>query len=162
MVHIVPHTTDLAFSTTNAARILTIIGGVSIAGKVIWGSIVDKIGNKPAIAICFIMMFVTLIWLLFAWDLWTFYLFAIFFGIAYAGWGALMSLIIADLFGLVSLGLILGVVTFEVAFGNAFGPLLTGWIYDASGSYQLAFLVCAIFSAIAAVLALLLKPVAQS
>ena len=158
MIHIVPHATDLSISAAGAASILAVFGGVSVAGKITMGSVGDRIGNKPAIIICFILMSVALAWLLAAKELWMFYLFAVIFGFAYGGWAALMSVIVAELFGLRSLGVILGVVTFSVSIGAAAGPAVAGGIFDISGSYQPAFLVCAILSIIAIILALFLRP----
>ena len=159
MVHIVPHATDSAISSINAANILAIIGGVSAASRIILGAASDRIGNKRAITISFIMMFIALILLLFTKDLWMFYLFALIFGLAYGGWSALISVIVAELFGVASLGVILGAVIFGSTVGDAFAPALAGWIFDTTGSYQLAFLICVVLSIVAIVLALLLKPI---
>ncbi len=159
LVHIVPYTTDLAISSANAANVLASIGGVSVVGRVILGSTGDRIGSKRAIAVCFSTMFIALLWLLVARDLWMFYLFAVIFGFAYGGWAALISLMVADLFGLASLGVILGAVLFGMSFGSAAGPVLAGRIFDTTGSYQLVFSVCAAFSMISIILVLLLKPI---
>jgi MFS family permease len=105
------------------------------------------------------MMFIALILLLFTKDLWMFYLFALIFGLAYGGWSALISVIVAELFGVASLGVILGAVIFGSTVGDAFAPALAGWIFDTTGSYQLAFLICVVLSIVAIVLALLLKPI---
>ncbi len=159
MVHIVIHATELEISAASAANILAIIGGVSIAGRIIMGSAGDRIGNKLAITVCFILMSVALLWLLVTKELWMFYLFAVVFGFAYGGWAALISLMVAELFGLSSLGVILGAVTFGVASGEAIGPTLAGRIFDITSSYQPAFLICAGLSIIAIILAVFLKPI---
>jgi len=39
------------------------------------------------------------------------------------------------------------------------GPVLGGYIFDATGSYSLAFILCAVLAAISVVVTLLLKPV---
>ena len=86
-----------------------------------------------------------------------FYLFAIVFGFAYGGKTPLISLISAELFGLGSHGIILGMVSFITTAGCATGPLVAGHIFDVTGSYQAAFLICAIISIIATTLAISLK-----
>jgi len=159
MVHIVPHATDLAISAANAANILAVIGALSVAGRIMMGSAGDRIGNRQAFAICGVMMSLALIWLLYAQELWMFYLFAAIFGFAYGGYGPLISLVVADLFGLSSLGVILGVVTFSITIGAAVGPILAGKIFDVAGNYQSAFLVCIALSIIAIIMALLLRPI---
>ena len=161
MVHIVPHATDLRISAATAANILAIIGGLSIAGRVIMGSVADRIGNKLALTISFILMLVALSWLLAAKEVWMLYLFAVVFGFGYGGMVVAESPIVAELFGLSSHGVILGIVSFAWTIGSAIGPVMAGHIFDTAKSYQPAFLVCAILSAIGIVLAILLTPLAQ-
>lgn len=69
------------------------------------------------------------------------YLFAVVFGFAYGGWVTLFSLMVVELFGLSSLGVILGAIIIGVTIGDAAGPTLTGYIFDTTGSYQPAFLM---------------------
>ena len=159
IVHIVPHATDLGISAASAAYILAIIGGVSMAGRIIMGNAGDRIGNKPALIICFTTTTVASLWLLAAQDVWMFYLFAVVFGFAYGGAIALNSLIVAEFFGLSSLGVILGVVTFGWSIGEAVGPVLAGRIFDITGSYQPAFWICAAFSLATVIIILFLRPI---
>jgi len=158
MVHIVPHATDLEISAASAASILAIIGGASVVGRIIMGSASDKIGNKSALIICCIMLSVALFWLLATKELWMFYLFAAIFGFTLGGWAPLISLLVAELFGLSSLGTILGIVVFVIGIGEAIGPVMAGHIFDITGSYQLAFLIFAAVSIVAIILTTALKP----
>ena len=158
MVHIVPHATDLEISAASAASVLAIIGGTSTAGRITMGSISDRIGNKSAFIICCIMLSIALFWLLAAKELWMFCLFAGIFGFGYGGSLPVVSLIMAELFGLSSLGAILGSTDFILTIGAAVGPVLAGRIFDITGSYQPAFLVCAIISVTGVILASLLRP----
>ena len=159
MVHINPHATDLGISATSAANILAIIGGASIIGKLLSGITGDKIGNKKAIIIFFIVMSVSLVLLQLAKELWMFYLFAAIFGIGFGGLTTLQSPIAAGLFGLRSLGIILGIFLFATAIGNSLGPLLTGYIFDITSSYRLAFLTCAGAAVLGTIMTLLLGPI---
>lgn len=158
LVHIIPHATDMGISAASAANILAVIGGVSAAGRITVGGFADRIGSKLALIAVSILMTAALLWLPTAKELGAFYLFAIAFGFAYGGWATLLSLIPAELFGLGSLGVILGAVHFSVATGESIGPTLAGVVFDVTGSYQPAFLVSAALSFIAIVLTLFLKP----
>ena len=161
LVHIVPHATDIGISSARAVNILAIIGALSATGRIMMGGVADRIGNKLALVVVFVLMSAALLWLLVAKEPWMFYLFAIAFGFAYGGWATLLSLIPAELFGLGSLGVILGAVHFSVATGEALGPTLAGGIFDITGSYQPAFTICAALSMIAIVLALFLRPITE-
>ncbi len=159
IVHIVPYATDIGISAASAANILATIGGTSIAGRIIMGSAADRIGTKPTIIICFILISITFLWLLAAKELWILYLFAIVFGFGYGGLTSLISPTVAELFGMSSHGVILGAVFFGWSIGEAIGPVLAGRIFDITGSYQPAFWVCAALSIIAIILALFLRPI---
>ena len=87
------------------------------------------------------------------------YLFVIAFGFAHGGMGPSESPLVAGLFGLSSHGLIFGIVSFGFTIGAAIGPLLSGYLFDVSGSYQTAFLTCACLTIVGLVLAILLSPV---
>lgn len=158
MVHVVIHATGLGVSALGAANILSIVGGTSIAGRVVIGSIADRIGSRLALIICFILMLIALAWLLVIKEVWMFYLFAAIFGLGYGGGAALKSPLTAELFGLSSHGLILGIAYFGDCFGGVIGPVLAGGIFDITGSYQLAFIVSIAASIIALILTLLLRP----
>ncbi len=162
MVHIVPHVTDEGFSAASAAGVLATIGGLSLVGRISMGGIGDRIGNRRVFTLGMGIAVLTLIWLLFAGELWMFYLFAIVFGFAYGSYGPLISLLVADSFGLSSLGVILGVVTCFVTIGAAIGPIFAGKIFDVMGSYQVAFVVCAVLTASAMILSLFLKPITKA
>jgi cyanate permease len=68
------------------------------------------------------------------------------------------SLIIGECFGLVSFATVSGVAGLFTLSGAAFGPTLAGLIYDATHSYQLAFIIFAALSIIALFVILFAKP----
>lgn len=158
MIHIVIHATGLGISAASAANILAIIGGVSLVSIVIVGGIGDRIGYKLAYTICFIANSVAFIWLFVAEEAWMLYPFAVIFGFGYGGARAVMSPLVAQLFGLGSLGTILGGIHFSATIGAAIGPLLAGRIFDITNSYQLAWLICGALTVACVIMVLLLKP----
>jgi len=159
IVHIVPHATELGISAGSAANILATIGGMMIVGRVVLGSAADRIGNRQIFIIGFILVSAALFWLVPAMEMWRLYLFAVVFGFAVGGMGPSESPLIAGLFGLSSHGLILGVIALGFTIGASSGPLLTGYIFDVTGSYQAAFLVSAAIGIIGLILAALLTPI---
>ena len=158
LVHIVPHAIALGISAASAATVLAIIGGVSIVGRVVMGSAGDRVGSRLAMTICFLMLVVALFWLQIAGELWMLYLFAIIYGFAHGGFFALISPLVAELFGLRSHGVIFGTALFSGTIGGATGQVLAGRIFDVTGSYQLGFLVCALLAVAGFILTLFLRP----
>ncbi len=157
MVHIAPHATDFGISAMLAANILSIIGGLSIVGRIGIGSASDRIGKKTALIIVFVVMALALFGLQFVEELWTFYLFAIFFGFSYGGMVALESPITAESFGLKAHGAILGVILLGATIGGGIGPIAVGRIFDVTDSYKFGFLICALFATTGVLLASLLR-----
>jgi MFS family permease len=159
LVHIVPHAVGMGIQSTSAALIISIIGGVSIGGRLLAGSGADRIGNKMTWVLCLALMSVSFFWLLITDELWMFYLFAIIFGLGYGGLSVLISPMVAEYFGLSSHGVIMGVVImFGGTAGMAIGPVIAGYIHDVTGSYQLAFIIYTGISVVGLILTSFLKP----
>ena len=159
MVHIAPHATDLGISAATAASILATIGIMDVVGRIVLGSAADRIGNRQVFIIGFALMSASFLWLVPATEVWMLYLFAVVFGFAHAGAGASMSPLVAWLFGLRSHGLIFGVANIGLTIGGAIGPLLAGYLFDVTGSYQLSFFICAALCIVGLILTVLLAPI---
>jgi len=157
-VHIVPYVTDLGISATTAAAILATVGGATIIGQIGLGSAGDKLGYKRTFLLGIVLVALAVFTLMPARELWTFFLLAVFLGLGFGDCSTMESPIAAWLFGLASHGMILGFLTFIFTIGGAIGPLLCGYIFDATGNYQSAFLVCAVISIVAIILTIFLKP----
>ena len=161
LVHMVPHITDLGISATIAATVISVVGGASILGRLAIGNLNDRIGTKSTFTITLAFLAASMIWVLFSREAWMFYLFAVFYGIAHGAFFTLLSPMLAGLFGLGSIGVIIGVVMFVGTISATISPFLSGLIFDIMGSYQLAFIIALIFSIIALLLVTLLKPTSQ-
>ena len=158
MVHIVPHAQDFKISATRAATVLSIIGGVSMAGRFITGIAIDRIGSKKAMILCFILLIAGLLWLQIAKELWMLYIFAVIYGIAHGGYFTTISPIVAEFFGLNTHGVLFGIVNFSGSIGGAIGPILAGYIFDVTTGYSMAFWLCTLMSTSGLLLLLSLKP----
>jgi len=159
MTHIVPHAINLGISSTVAAVIMATIGGVSTAAMIPNGFMADKISVHKAAIILTIILVISMIWLsVFGNGTLQLFLFAIVFGIAFSSLDILLTLLSSSLFGLIALGTIIGFVNAILQVGGAIGPLLAGIIFDSNGSYQLAFVLCAVMSAVAVFITIFLKP----
>lgn len=159
MIHIVPHATDLGISATTAAYLLAARSGAGLVSCVVLGSVADRIGNRQAFTICFILMSAAMFWLLTAREALMLYLFSIIFGFGTGGAATIEAPLVAELFGTRSHGSILGVVVFGYTIGSAIGPFMAGYIFDISGSYQSAFLITAVICVIGLILGATLRPI---
>lgn len=157
-VHMVPYLTDLGISSAIAASILATVGGASVVGRIALGTVGDRIGNRRTFGIGLFIMLLALVWFTFTREIWGAYLFAAVLGVGYGGCTAQMSPLIAKLFGLTSLGVIFGIATTGFTIGAAIGPFVSGYIFDTTGEYQLAFLACIVIMLIGILLNMLIKP----
>ena len=157
-VHIVPHATDINIMPTVAAGILASIGGSSIIGRIVLGGVGDRIGNRNAFMIGFILMAVPMVCLIFTREVWMLYVLAIIFGIGYGDCVASESSLVAAVFGLKSMGLIFGFLATAFSVGAAVGPVVAGYIFDITQSYQIAFVLTAVIGFAGLLLTIILKP----
>jgi len=160
-VHLVPNATDMGVSPAAAAALLSVIGGVSIAGRLGLGHIGDRLGGRKTLIIILSLLSAAFFWLLFSGQLPVLYVFVAFaaiFALAYGAMSAVMGPIIDEFFGLAAHGAIFGLILLVMNIGGAIGPLLAGRLFDTEGSYYWSFVICAAFSVAALVIAGLLKP----
>jgi MFS family permease len=160
--HLAAHVQDLGFSLGDGARVMALVAGSSIIGRIGMGRLADIIGNRPALAISFIATASVLLWGLFSEHLWQLYIFALIFGF---GWGAQAVLrfsITSEVFGLVSLGAVMGVLGLSESFAASLGAYLGGYIFDAVGDYLPLFWTGMVLCGLAVILTLRLRPAYNS
>lgn len=158
MIHIAPRGVDIGLSVGEAARIVSLIGAASIAGRLTMGTAGDRIGTRQAVVICMVVLAAALAFLQFANKPWMLYVFAPVYGFAHGGSFAIVSPLVAELFGIRSHASNLGLLFFIGMTGGALGPIITGRIYDVSHSYQYAFVIMLAAAIAALVLSASLKP----
>jgi MFS family permease len=90
---------------------------------------------------------------------WMLYLSVVVLGFGGGGAATLLSPLTAELFGIRSHGLILGVIVFSHTIGAAVGPFIAGYVFDVTSSYQLVFSACAAFAVTGFILAATLRPI---
>jgi len=159
MVHTAAHVQDKGFSLLDASNVTAVLMLASIIGRIGMGRVADAIGNRLAFMISYAATTLSLIWILITGELWGLYLFALVFGF---GWGAQAVLrfsITAETFGLVSLGLIMGMLAIGEAIAAALGSYFAGFIFDIFGHYRPAFWTGILLSIIGIITAGLFKPV---
>lgn len=141
IVHLVPYATDLGIERTIAAGVLSVIGGISIAGRLVVGSIVDRVGARRALLFCYTIMLASFVLLQFAGSALMLYLFALIYGFAHGGMFTSVSPLVAELFGTRYHGMLYGTTVFIGTVSGAIGPTAAGAVFDALGTYRPAFLL---------------------
>jgi MFS family permease len=138
-VHIVAYATDIGIDAPIAALILTFMGGANILGKLLMPPVVAKIGGRFSLLSIFALLTITLFLLMWANSLWTFFLLSSLFGFGFGASSPIRMAMISEFFGLRSIGTMIGIVELAWAAGAISGPVMAGYVFDVSGSYDIAF-----------------------
>jgi len=161
VTHSVRFLIDKGIERMAAAFFLAIVGVVSLIARIFWGWLSDRIGREPTFtagAIVLTMASCSLILLDSTGTRNLAYVFSLLLGI---GWGCTAPMFIsvaADLFQGKRFGLIYGILEGVIGAGCAFGAWFGGFIYDRTHSYQLAFLLCAVFAFASSIVVWLAAP----
>jgi MFS family permease len=143
-LHQLAFAVDRGFDKIYAASVLGIGSFLAIVGTIFTGTLSDYIGREWSAIMAYGISIIGVVCALFitgpdqGWLLW---LFACFFGLTWGARGPAITAKTADLFPGRQLGTILGVITIGSGLGSAVGSWAAGWIFDLSGSYELAFIL---------------------
>jgi len=157
-LHAIPLVEDMGYSKATAAAVLGLIGTVSLTGRLGGGWLCDLLGAKRVTVVSVLTLAVSCLILAFAQSLWMIVLFVAIYAPSYGSQVAAMPAIRAEHFGRRAFGAITGLSGTLQTGGSVIGPFFAAYVYDATGSYQIAFLVFAALSLVAAALFLTLRP----
>lgn len=157
LTHLVPHAMDMGISAIKAATVLTLLGGMSIPGRVVMGRLSDSIGRKKAGIISALIMAGSMLLLMEGTSLWSLYAFGVIFGISYGAIDPPVVAIVGDVFGVRHIGIIMGALVVGWSAGAAIGPAVGGYVFDIYGSYDYAFLLGVVIMVITAALISFIK-----
>jgi MFS family permease len=132
------HMSDLGFTPPEAAKAYFPLFIMGLVGKIGAGALADVLPRKAVFATCLALMLVGT-GLLTTLDRGLVTPGLYLFGLGWGGNYTMLQGLVADVFGARSLGKILGGIAVIDATGGALGPWITGAIFDATRSYQLAF-----------------------
>jgi MFS family permease len=137
--HIVPYLTDIGFSSTTATALMSLHMGMLIFGKVLTGGLADRMGLLKTYLLCMAGLMVAIALLFGAQLMWVAIVFSILFGFSIAVRTVLPPLMTARVLGQKHFGVIYGFLNIFTTLGTAVGVPLSGFIYDWTKSYSLAF-----------------------
>ena len=149
MNHGIALAVDRGIAPMRAAGLLSAISVGAALGKLVFGWLSDRVGEKGALGTALAVEFVALI------GLWSFESYSALlvaagaFGLGMGGISPLQAALLARGFGARDFGRamgLLGPVTIPFTIG---GPPLAGWIFDTQGSYDLALVIFMVTTAIA-------------
>jgi MFS family permease len=151
--HAVASIVDLGFSAMVAAWAFGVSGLMSTIGRVLFGSLADRVGGPWAATVsfgCTAAGALALIglegWPAHAWL----GVFAVFFGLGFGARGPIITAMASERFGGRHFGAIYGALNLGNGIGGALGPWFGGAVHDVTGSYRVAFMTSLVCCALGA------------
>lgn len=148
IVHLVSYLRGVGYSLPVASTALGLIGGASFVGVIVGGWIADRVRTKDTLAGFYAIRLVGYLLLLLvgtlgAWDDVAMYAFVAVFGVTLYATAPLTSTLTADLYGDSLMGSTYGWASATHHVGGAVGAAFAGYVFDVTGAYGPAFVVCA-------------------
>ena len=115
----------------------------SIVARLIVGMFADAWDKRRLTMLLFVVQGLAVFAYTFVGDPVTIYAVALTFGFTIGNVYMMQSLLVGEIFGMVSFATIMGVVTLSGQGGSAVGLVFMGWLHDRSGGYDAPFIVLA-------------------
>ncbi|MCP4618796.1 MAG: MFS transporter [Bradyrhizobium sp.] len=153
-VHQTKFLLDIGFSPTVGVWALGVVSLLGIPGQIWLGHLSDRIGREWVWAIScfgFAICFAALVALKYAPSPWLIYLMVFTQGALGYGLTSVMGPVVLEIFQGKHYGGIFGTIMLAALAGGAAGPWATGFLYDFTGSYTIAFAVGIVVSLLSAI-----------
>ena len=157
LAHVVSMATLKGVHSLEAAGVLGTIAGASIISRFASAILSERFGGRTVLTLALIGQSTPVFLLFFANDVWTFYVFAVIFGLCYGGEMVGFPIINRQLFGVnAPLGSIYSFQMLGASTGMALGGWLGGVLFDISGAYTWSILASIVVGYLGVPLALAL------
>ena len=148
---------DRHFAQSDAAAILSLVLAFSIAGRLLMGWLADHFPKKYVMLLTYMLVAAGIPLLFLGTNRELLWVSAAVFGIGLGGDYMIIPLMTAEIFGMESLGRLLGVILTAGGIADSVAPWAVGRLRDVSGSYATASLAL-VSSALLGALAVLVLP----
>ena len=135
--HLGAYVRDLGAELSFAAALVATTSAAMVAGKLIFGSYGDRLDHRKLYWVMAACLATSLVLYVLA-PVEVLYVAAVLQGLATGGVLPVMALMYGSRFATGSFGKVMGLVQLFLMFGG-FGSLFSGWIFDVTGSYDVAF-----------------------
>ncbi|MFQ6186215.1 MFS transporter [Sinorhizobium meliloti] len=139
-VHIVAYCGDLGYGVAVGTQIIALMLGLGVVSRLASGAVADRIGAGPMLILGSSMQAAALLLYLFFNSKSSLYVISGLFGLFQGGIVPMYAVIIRKYLPPREAGIRISLVLMATVLGMACGGLAAGYIFDATGSYHLAFL----------------------
>ncbi|MEX0306890.1 MAG: CynX/NimT family MFS transporter [Ruegeria sp.] len=139
-VHIVSYCVGLGYGPAVGAEMLSLMLLGGVVSRIISGLVADKLGGLSTLLIGSVLQCIALFLFLPYDGMVSLYVVSMLFGLAQGGIVPSYALVVREYMPPQQAGARVGFVMMMTILGMALGGWMSGWIYDVTGSYQLAFI----------------------
>jgi len=157
LAHFIPHATDHGFQPHHAAEALGIMGAMNIVGTIASGWLCDRLGPKVPLALYYLLRGASLFALPFVTTVPGLFAFAALFGLNCISTVPATTTLTARIYGRYSVGELSGWIFASHQVGGAIGSIASGWLFDRTGDYTLAFYTAGAWGLLATVMVLAMR-----
>ncbi len=146
-------------SRDTAALALSTTAFGSIVARLVVGYFADAVDKRWLTAGLFVVQATAVLLVLHTENAALTYLLVLVFGFTIGNVYMMQSLLVGEIFGMVSFGAVFGVVAMSAQVGSGVGPFVVGWLHDRTGGYTTPFTITAGLTYAAALAVLFARPV---
>jgi sugar phosphate permease len=139
--HLKLYLKDLSMADATIANTISLVAFSSLAGRVLMGWLADIFPRKYVMILIYLLVGGTIPLLLVPDFPGRLYIFAVIFGLGLGGDYMIIPLMAGDLFGVRTLGRVMGIVLVADGIAEAGLPVLVGHLFDVNGSYMYGFII---------------------
>ena len=142
--HIYLHLTDfngVNLSPAMSGLIMSLMAISAFTFQILGGILGDKINKRALLPIFIFIQSVSLIIITFTENFFGATIFAVLWGVGFGARTPLFHAIRGELFGRKHFGTISGVLSFPMVLSMMVSPVIVGWSFDMTGSYESSFLI---------------------
>jgi MFS family permease len=162
--HLVPYLIGAGYSPEHAALIFGAKSLFVTVGTIVLGGLADRIGARQVLAFGMLLLCVSLIDLFAvgspAFGLIATMLFIVGYGSPTGATSTTIPMLLVECLGMRRFATLMGIIGFIATVASALGPIVTGLIFDMTGSYSVPYALCAALFAAAALIAMMVYPAA--
>jgi MFS family permease len=138
-VHIVSYCVDLGYGPAVGAQMLSLMLLGGVGSRLLSGLLADRLGGVRTLLLGSVLQAIALALYLPSDALVSLYVVSLVFGLSQGGIVPSYALIVREYMPAREAGARVGFVLMATILGMALGGWMSGWIYDVTGSYQMAF-----------------------
>jgi MFS family permease len=139
-VHIVAYCVGLGFGATIGASMLSVMLASGIISRIMFGLCADRIGSLSTLILSSALQMISLIFFIPFDGMISLFVVSAIFGLSQGGIVPSYALVVRHFLPAREAGQRIGIVLMLTIFGMAIGGWMSGFIFDQTGSYKMAFL----------------------